>query len=202
MKTGSGSRGFLLVELLTAAALFSIAGSSLYTGFVEGVRCYNRIEESRIAYSGPKIFFMRLEEDLRNMAALEKYPFQGGKEEIRFPAYLPGAGEGTGFRLVEVRYFLRAGRLIRSEEELGAKLNEGSSFEKTVLSNVEEALFEFPYEDEKGARTFEDFWVEEPYAGLPRAVRLTLKTGGLELQKLVSVPHGAFGTAEGKGETL
>jgi len=191
-------RGYLLVELLTALTLFSVAGSSLYSGFIEGVHCHKRIEESNKTFSGPKLLFLRFEEDLRNMVPLKDYPFKGTAGEITFPALLAedAAGKGTRFRLVQVRYFIHETELIREEEELSTKLNKAKAKEKTVLRNVEKLTFRFPVKGETGGIHFQDFWLEDPYPGLPRAVQVNLKTEGLAAVKTVSIPQGLFAQTE------
>lgn len=194
--------GFILVELLTALTLFSVAGSSLYTGFVEGSKCYNRIEQSRVNYYKPKIFFMRLEQDLRNMVYLRDHPFEGNAAEISFAAQQPERDllGNTEFKLVSIRYVKQGDKLVRFEEEISEKLKKDDRRRKTLLSGLNSFKFSFPYREPEGKLHFEEFWLDEPYEGLPRAVRTELSTGGFNAEKTVAVPHGVFG--RGSAEDL
>lgn len=189
------SRGYMLVEMITALTLFSLAGSSLYNGYREGVYCYQRIDLSRKSYSAPKLFFIRLEEDLRNMAVLRDFPFEGNSREISFPAFLAEDAnkDKNGFRLVQIRYFVEGQELIREEKEITTSLIKPKPRKKILLKDAESVTFRFPYEDEDAERMFKEFWVEDPYAGLPRAVQAAIKTSALETVKTVSIPQGVFG---------
>ena len=192
-------RGYLLVEMLTALTLFSLAGTSLYTGYLQGLRCYREIGENYRIYAGPKMSFMKMEEDLRNMTALREYPFKGSEEEILFPAFLPVSDdEGrTEYRLYQVRYFVRRGELVREQQELTSALKKPKASVKVMMKKVDVFKFSFPFESEDGRPFYGPIWPEDPYAGLPRMVRVELSSGELRLNKTVSVPHGAWAASLG-----
>ncbi len=191
----SRARGYMLVEMITALTLFSLAGSSLYNGYREGVYCYQRIDLSRKSYSGPKLFFIRLEEDLRNMVVLRDFPFSGAAREISFPAFLPENADKdkNGFRLVQIRYFVEGQELIREEKEITSSLMKPKPRKKILLKDAESVVFRFSYKDEDDERLFKQFWLKDPYPGLPRAVQAEIKTPALDILKTVSIPHGVFG---------
>ena len=178
--------GFLLVELLVATLLFSLAGSGIYTGFLEGIRAEKKVKESFKTYDPLRLLFLRLDEDLRNTAELTDYPFEGKAEEIRFPALLDRQS------LFLVRYFVKDRTLIRSEEELNPKLSRERRKEKVLLKDFESLRFEFPYLEEESL-VFESFWLSRPYYGIPRSVKVILKRGGETLEKFVSLPAGRMG---------
>ncbi len=54
-------------------------------------------------------------------------------------------------------------------------------------------VFRFSYKDEDDERLFKQFWLKDPYPGLPRAVQAEIKTPALDILKTVSIPHGVFG---------
>ncbi len=201
-KGQSSSRGYMLLELLTAMVLFCAAGLVLYTGFVQGIRCYHRIELSQRNFNAPKMFFLRLEEDARNMVVLRDHPFEGKSDEIRFPALLPGAAKNgeTNFRLAEVHYYLKGQTLVREEEELSARLMKAKAKEKVVLPDGAQIKFRFPYEGEEGKREFQSFWLDDPYRGLPRAIQVEVKKEDFQWVKTVSVPPGFFGVANTRAQ--
>lgn len=187
--------GYVLIELLTALTLFSFAGTSLYNGFIEGTRCYRRIEESSQVFSGPKVFFIQIESDLRNMAVIREENFEGKNNSIRFPAVLPFTDSGgkMSFRLVRIHYYLQGKKLIREEEEISSKLKNTYRKKKIVLKDIKSFKFSFPYREPNGVPGFTDFWVQSSDSSLPRAVRIDLNSSGLRLEKTVSIPQGHFG---------
>lgn len=185
----SAQRGFILVEFLVATVLFSIAGSGLYTGFMTGLRAHQRIRQSFAAYDPLRILFLRLEGDLRNAVVLKEYPFKGKAREIQFPAALH-------HKLLLIQYSVKDHSLIRTEEELTAKLSKDKPKEKTLMEGTASLEFRFPYEDEEEKRTFESFWLEEPYYGIPRAVELGIEKDKRVFTKLISIPQGRIGRIE------
>lgn len=193
-------KGFILIEFLVATTLFSLAGSGLYTGFLQGIKAHQKIEESFQTYDPFRILFLRLEEDLRNTVTLKDYPFKGQSEEIEFPLLLTeekAKGEKEK-KLLIVRYFLKDQDLIRTEEELTHKLVKEKPKQRLLFKNIKSLEFRFPYEDQEEKRTFESFWLEEPYQGIPRGVRINLQTPKAALTKTVSLPQGKIGHLEGK----
>ncbi len=178
-----------------ATVLFSLAGSGLYTGFMQGIKANQRIKESFKTYDPFRILFFHLDQDLRNSVFLRDYPFQGKKEEIGFPVFFDK-------KVLLVHYFLKNHSLMRVEKELtpspfslsprgGEGGGEGKG--KILLANLQALEFQFPYKDEEKNLTFETFWLDEPYYGIPRSVRLNIQRGELALQKLVSIPQGRTG---------
>lgn len=193
-------KGFILIEFLVATVLFSLAGSGLYTGFLQGIKAHQRIQESFKTYDPFRILFLRLEEDLRNTVTLRDYPFQGKAQEIQFPALLKEEDKKgkKETKLVLIRYFLREDSLLRAEEELPPKLVKEKTKERIILNHLKSLEFQFPYEDPEEKSTFQSFWLLEPYYGIPRGVRVKLQTRKAALTKTVSLPQGKIGHLEGK----
>jgi type II secretory pathway component PulJ len=189
--------GFILIEMLVAASLFALVATGLSTGFVQGVKAHQRIEESFKAYDPLRLLFLRLDRDLRNAIILEDYPFKGKKDEIEFPALLTEekdlpAGK-AGKRLHLIRYFVKDHALIRSEEELTLKLTKPKPQEKTLVKGLGSFELQFPYLDDEEALVFHPFWLDEPYYGIPRAVTVKLEREKETLEKLISIPQGRTG---------
>lgn len=189
-------RGYLLIELLAALTLFSVAGSTLYTGVMEGIKSYERIRGSQSVFNKPKIFFIQLEEDLHRIPAVREEPFEGKSQEISFPVFLTAVNDQGQEepRLVRVKYSIQGRELIREVRGIPEKLNDDGMVRKVLISNVENLRFKFPYLQPDGLQTFEDFWLDEPYEGTPRAVQVHLETKGLTASKTVSILQGNFGS--------
>lgn len=184
-------RGFILVEFLVAIILFSLAGAGIYNGLMQGIRAEKWIRQSFKTYDPIRIVFLRLDEDLRNTVRLKDYPFVGKKEEIRFPARLENVNQ-----VVLIRYFLRNGALVRTESELKPELKKGNEKEKVLIANVKSLVFQYPYIDTEEKRLFENFWLDDPYQGIPRGVQMNIKFEGVDLSKMVSIPQGKLGHIE------
>jgi len=187
-------RGFILLEFLVATLLFSLAGSGLYTGFIQGIKAHQKIQGSFQTYDPFRILFLRTEEDLRNAVTLKDHPFKGKKDEIEFPALLGEEDKGKREeKLALIRYFTKDNRLIRAEQELTPSLVKPKPKERVLLKNLKSLEFQFPYQDEEEKRTFESFWLGEPYYGIPRGVRVSVATEKASLIKTVSIPQGKIG---------
>lgn len=195
-----GARGYVLVEMITALTLFSLAGSTLYNGYREGLYSYRRLEQSARVFNAPKLLFIRLERDLRNMTHLPGEPFRGQAREIQFPAVLTEMdGKVSRERLVIIRYYFREGELIREEMEKVPGLLKPRPRRKVMVSGLETAEFRFSYTDEQGDKVFEPLWIEDPYPGMPRAVQLKIIRGDFSAIKLVSIPQGVFASRKKEG---
>ena len=180
------NRGFIIIEFLVASVLFSLAGSGLYLTFVQGVRAKTRIEESFRTYDPFRVTFLILEKDLRNSVVLKDYPFRGKEEEIQFPARFKND-------LFLIRYSRKGHSLIRSEETLGPKLAKAKPEERVLIQNLRAFKFYFPHHNEEENSFFESVWLEEPYYGIPRAVKIEIGTEEIGLEKMVSIPQGKWG---------
>jgi len=190
-------KGFILVELLAAAVIFGLASAGIYSAFEQGLKAEKRIRQSFADYDPARIFFLRLERDLRNTAKLRDYPFRGKNAEIAFPVFSRG-------KFFLIRYVLKKDELIRYEEEITQKLKKGPSGERALLRNLKSFEFKFPFEDADLNRSLEPFWLDEPYMGIPRGVKVEISLnqpgllGGLSFIKTVSIPQGKFGHAQNK----
>lgn len=182
--------GFILIEFLTAAFLFSLTASGIYASLTQAVRAERRIQDSVRSYDPFRLLFLHLDQDLRNTVELRDYPFQGKEDEIRFPIF---RREGE---LLLIRYFLKNHSLIRSEERIVRGLKKENPREKTLVRSLKFLRFQFPYRDQEENRFFEPFWMDEPYYGIPRAVELKAEKEGVIFNKLVSLPQGKFGFLE------
>lgn len=179
-------KGFILVEFLVASILFTLAGSGLYTTLTQGLKAEARIQEGFQSQMPFVLLWERIEKDLRNSVTLRDYPFKGKNGEISFPAFLEK-------RLVLVRYYVQEKKLIRAEEKLPEKLRKEKPTEKVLLRNLESFQFEFSYRDEEERLCFEPFWLEEPYQGIPRGVRVEIVIEGVSRTKMISIPQGELG---------
>ena len=182
-------RAFVLVELLVASSLMSIAATGLYAGLSQAVKMDRVVRNTAALYDPFKILWLRAAKDLRNALPLRDYKFKGKQDEMIFPS-LDGPDQ-----IIRVRYFVKEGNLVRSEEKLPEKFVKISLRQSVLLKGVERIKFEYAYLDEEERLVFEPAWGEEPYFGIPRAVRLEikLKDVGNIFFRLISIPQGRWG---------
>ena len=93
-----------------------------------------------------------------------------------------------------MRYFVKDSCLFRSETALPEKFAKDCPAEKTLLKSIERIRFQYAYLDEEEL-VFKTVWAEEPYFGIPIALKMDikLKNGERTFSKLVSIPQGRWG---------
>ena len=190
-------KGYVLIEMLVATVLLSMAGSALCAGLIQGMKADRTIRYSWKMYDPLRSVWMRMDQDLRNTIILRNYSYHGKQDEMSFPV-LVAEKDLKGlkhFRLLQIHYFVKNETLIRSEQELSADLVKERPKERPVLKNVKTAKFSYPYLDERDKIEFRNFWLEKPYFGIPRAVKIEVETNmnGVLIAKLMALPQGRWG---------
>lgn len=190
-------RGYVFIEVLVASALLSLAGTGLYAGLMQGLKAERVIRGISQTNLPLRIFWKRLEKDLRNSVSLRDTVYVGKKDEMSFPVAVKRLDKGKSYlELRKIRYFVKDGVLKRRDEELSTRLAKEKPNERVVLKSARELEFQYAYLDEKEKLLFRPFWLEEPYFGIPIAVKVEVKLNGREYSKLVSVPHGRWGRVQ------
>lgn len=182
-------KGFLLAEVLVAASLLSIAGAGLYAGFSQAAKIKTAVYGADALYSPVKFLWMRAAKDLRNSVTLREHRFIAKQEEMLFPV-LTAQG---GLRLI--RYFYKKGSFVRSELALPEKFVAEDAREMVLIEGVQNLRFEYAYLDEEDKLLFRPLWMEEPYLGIPKAVRIELKMkkNGRVFSRIIPIPQGVWG---------
>lgn len=176
-------KGVTLVELMVALTLFAVAAPLVGRAFYQGVRATAKMRASVDERRGEDRMFSRIETDLRNALPLSVMSFEGASDRFAFPV----AGS-----MKRVSYAAKDGALVRSEE--GAA-GHGVVSETSLVQGIEAFTVEYAYRDGTGKTLFLPYWAEEPYTGLPRAVRVRVVRNGNTKELLVSLPQGRFGKA-------
>lgn len=192
------SAGFALIEVLVAAALLAVVGTSVYMGIAQAVRANRAIRETNALHDPLKLLWMRLGKDLKSSVAVRNYPFVGKTEAsefvVRRAAGRPGETDVTPV-LAAVRYSLKDGSLMRSERRIPKELTASDASAKAVLNGVQAVRFSYAYLDEEEKSAFESSWPEEPYYGIPKAVRvdIRLKKSDRTFSRIFLIPQGKWG---------
>ncbi len=193
--------GFTMVELLIALFISTLMIITLSTVFISAIKAGERAKANFSKYQSLRVFFLTLERDLRNALAYEPLPFKGMEDRLEFPGYTLSHGKDGGEKkLLEIGYLLKEGKLIRSEESMKKDFKNKEPASKPVLSGIKAIHFEYPYKQEVGDTIYLPFWIEEPYQGIPKAVKVRIElTSGVRFSKVVSIPQGRLGVLpEGK----
>ena len=182
-------RGFILIELLVASALMSIAGTGLYTGLSQAVKMGRMIKSTSALYDPFKILWLRASRDLRNTVSLRDYKFMGKQDEMTFAIL----NESNQISLIH--YFTKEGNLLRSEEKLPERFVKEPLRPSIYLKGIERIKFEYAYLDEEERLVLKPIWMEEPYFGIPKAVRMEvkLKNSPNVFSRLIPIPQGRWG---------
>ena len=186
-------KGFTLIELLVTASLLAVIAVSLFTSFQTGLAAFRKSEDYLMAERDQEVFFMQLDQELKNAVPFSSHPFVGKSNRIAFPAklnrYTP-QGMERGLFLVE--YEFKNGTLTRKE----TKLKKGSLLEparqpEILFEGMPSFRFDFLALVDQ-AVGWEAEWANKPYTGLPRGVRVQLQERGAAEKNLhqVLIPQG------------
>lgn len=186
-------KGFTLIELLVAASLLAVACVSLLTSFQSGLAAFRKSEDYLMGERDQEVFFMQLDQELKNAVPFTAYPFVGNSNRITFPAkirrYTP-QGMEEGLFLIE--YQFKSGTLTRKETKLKKEsvLERGGKPE-VLFEGVPSFRFDFLAVVDHGAG-WDAEWANKPYTGLPRGVRVQLQNKGAAEKSLhqILIPQG------------
>ena len=196
-------KGFTLVELLVVTVILSIALVVLYSGFRSGLAAYTRTEENLADRRDGEIFLLQFEQELKSAVPYAQAKEQGNnefvgkKDSILFPARLRHyTAKGVEENIYVVRYDFKSDSLIRTERKLKSKsLKEKEELKETLFEKLKTCRFEYLYLDSSEKFEWTNEWLNNPYVGLPRAVRLTLAGdafGREERTFEILIPHGVL----------
>jgi general secretion pathway protein J len=181
-------RGFTLLEVLVAVAIFAILGLAAYTGLDAVLKARARLDDENRQWRGVALLWVRLGRDLnafverpvRVRGSSAQPSFLGEPQAVgEFAANLEltrlGAGDAGRAPPERVAYRLREGKV---EWLRWPVLDSGPRTAPDVaVLLVDVAALEFRYRD--GAGVWNERWPPNVGAGHPAAVKaiLTLKSG-------------------------
>jgi len=178
-------RSFTFIELLVVITLFSILSLAVYTTFSSGIRIWRRIQDTSILQRRVFLGLERISQDLRQALDFSKIGFSGKINEVGFP-FLSAENE-----ILRVSYFLEAETVYRKQENFKDIIEEKDNPKiRSMLSGIDDLKFSFAYqEDGKKEYTWKDTWgKEEDMPGIPKAIKMELKTKDANFTKTVTIP--------------
>jgi len=190
-----------MVELVVAAALAGVLLVGVSTAMGGGILAWRKAEElTSLAREGGKALRL-LEDQLVRSLASEAFPFDGSATELHFVA-----SDGTG--PLEVRWSASLGSAPGEEGTLTGRwwtMDAGAAAgvaHQHVCPWVREIAFSYPMgNQEGGGYAWQETWASGNSIQVPQAVRVTLRLAGprggvVDLERVIVLPHGAFGTEE------
>ena len=173
-------RGFTLIELLVTFAIASFFFLTLSASFVAAMKVNREVRAQFIKFRFVRPFFLVFEKDLRNMVVCSAIPFQGKETECSFPTFHQD--------LVRVRYLEKGEAFVRQE---GERM-------KILIPHLKKIHLEYGYKDqEEGKIVFLPYWLDEPYNGLPKTVKVSIELNHqgemLRFARLPFIPQGKWG---------
>lgn len=189
--------GFTLVEVLIVTSILSVTMVVLYSSFQIGMAAYKQTEKNLNENREGEIFLMQFSEELAQSFPYLKNSFQGKANSVSFPAKLARYGpKGALKELYLVTYRAEGGTLVRSEEKLRKdKLREETAVTETIFERLTDLRFEYLVLDGDEKLKWREEWLNQPYVGLPRALRLTVAGASFgEESKTyeILIPHGVL----------
>ncbi len=187
-------KGFTLIELLVAVALIAVVMTGLFAAFQSGLAAFARSENYLTRDREQEVFFLQLNQELRNAVPFSAHPFQGNPNSIRFPAKLTrytAKGSEEGLFLVE--YEIKNGVLTRKESRLKKESLKEQTGAPEVLFESVNVRFDFLQAPGGGSPAWGGEWMNKPYTGLPRGVRVELQgkvSGAAKSVHQILIPHG------------
>ena len=209
----NAQRSFTLIELLIASSIFAVVMLSVYAAFRSGMLVYRKIDTDSETYRSARVFFSKIESDLKNSfiyGDANGSRFKGEATELEFFNVIDFWREDElSTNIYRVKYVWDKGSgVIKRTTFLGLDAlkpeTDVEAESQDLAQGAEKLTFEYAYltvdTDNKTYVAWQDIWPIDDAAkkptqekSLPSAVRIKLTISGIEFIKLVPLPLGEKG---------
>ncbi|PIU41215.1 MAG: hypothetical protein COS99_06685 [Candidatus Omnitrophica bacterium CG07_land_8_20_14_0_80_42_15] len=190
-------KGFTLIELLVAILIFSIIASVIYSTFSTGLSVWKRTRSVAQVSTNMNSILEHLNKDLRCVVPYKGLNFTGEKNKLYFCYLSNTVTKDIAYReIYRVCYYLdpsnkEAGKfdLFKKESSVakgGFNIDEKEGRE--LITALDNFKIEYVYKSAEGDIAWSETW-DNP-DNMPKAVRITLSVGGMNLVKYISIPAG------------
>ena len=183
-RTRKNKSGFTLLETVIVATLFAIIGVGLVGTLSAGLRIWSRAKNTGTLYSQEAFALELVARDLRQSVVFPKIGFTGEAKQLSFLAFSRGSVFKITYKFDDMQK-----ALVRRREELKTAIDEDLQGEYTEekFADLDNAQFGYLYFDkDKKDYAWKDVWAKED--GVPPAVRIKMKLGNEECEKIVFIP--------------
>lgn len=196
-----GWKGFTLLELLLAMALFSLIAVSIYSVFRCGIVSWRKVNSVVTEYKDARLTLDRISTELKNSFHMEGFESKGDSDELTFLSVLDRYRPGVGMEQVvaNITYYLepeprKKTKVFKRKEVLYNVEDHGSDVSE-CMGSIVDLKFEYALADvtEEGY-TWNDSW--ESGDGILVGVRLEIVLSDPEtseetrLVKSILIPAG------------
>lgn len=184
-------RGFTLLEMVVAIAIFAVIAAMSYAGLNNFLDARAHITSRNDQLAALQTMFVLLEQDLRYAVARtvrNEYgdvepAFLGGAdqplaegERLRLTTIQPAPVGAGGHRVARVAWRLTDGVLYRIAWRVLDRDIDSQGYQRRLMANVDDIAFRFLRFDEEGELRTEDEWVT--LSTLPAGVEVTVLPEG------------------------
>lgn len=174
------NRGFTLVELLIASAIFSVVIVTIYSAFRSGFVSYRNIEETTNIHQSARLIFAQINSDLRNSFDYKNNDtgFSGEKESLGFYTLVDSYYQDEIIQdYAFVSYTLETDKLMRiSRRNWDSHDSSSLTVAEEMASGIEKIIFSYGFLDEDGKTLkFQEFWNDK--TKFPQVVKVELSIG-------------------------
>ncbi len=203
-----GEKGFTLMELLLAMALFSVIAVAIFSAFRCGITTWRKIQQVGSSYKDARLALDMISMELKNSIEMKDFGLRGTAEELEFYSVLDRYRPGTGAEpvIARIEYFLepeegRRTEVLKRRESL-CNVKKDATREGEWMGDIKDLTFSYAGAgtgDEESDDEETDLWgdVWDPENGIPMGVRIEFilvdpETGDeTRLVKLVFIPTGS-----------
>lgn len=192
-------RGFTLLELIVAVAIFAVVATMAYSGLDLLLRSQESLDQTAARQRAVDLAVLRIERDLQHAlprpargAYGDPQPAMVGSEALAEWSVLDlqGAKDGVRPQGMRVRYAVIDGQLWRAQDAVLDRTPRDSARQRPILDQVERISFRYLV----GNKQRLDQW--PPRSGitaperLPRGVEVTLRLKDIgEIVRIVELPE-------------